>query len=566
MSLDNFRNRTIIWDTVNKDFPQPVQIMQGDVNARTLLIKVLDNGVETDLTGHALKLTYQYTNNSNSGFVMIPPSDLAKGEFVLVIPTEMTKTGVIEANLILLNESLEQVIVSKNLTFISDNSTVTDLAQEVNNKIDDFTKLLLENMPQVMRSELNDLHAQTESNKNNIELKANQTDLIAIDLKVKNLSDSKADKGIFLYGDLIFNIDEKKLILNSVYLNYDYGDGLAIPDSTIDLSSIDKKVVYFDINNQSIKTDYYKKLRDGDIVIGYFNPEEPNISFNNTSSRVLFIKNGVTYSPEQFKTRGSILLSVYMSTFGDSVTSDQVSGTGTLIMNALGAQNGGNFATGWSTASDWHNGDTNITTVTLTAPNNTDTNDNVLSNQIRRQLQYTTANGQQITWTHPIDGTFSLDTAIGKGLGNTDKIPSVIYIAISTNDGKNNNVPVVDDTDTVFSQSYSQLTRNSLASGLRWAIETLQSAYPNANIFIASPLQTDKNSGHMSFPDGNLKREIVKKVARFTSVNYIDSFSESGFSALKNKALTVDGIHPSDVGKKKLVDYVTNEIRKKLSD
>ena len=177
MSLDNFRNRTIIWDTVNKDFPQPIQIMQGDVNARTLLIKIVDNGVELDLTGHLLKLTYQYTNNSNSGFVMISPKDLTKGEFILVIPTEMTTTGVIEANLILLNESLEQVIVSKLLTFISDNSTVTDLAQEVNNKIDDFTKLLLENMPQVMRSELNDLHAQTDSNMSNIELKANKTDL-----------------------------------------------------------------------------------------------------------------------------------------------------------------------------------------------------------------------------------------------------------------------------------------------------------------------------------------------------------------------------------------------------
>lgn len=50
MSLDNFRNRTIIWDTVNKDFPQPIQAMQGDVNARTLLIKIVDNGTEIDLT------------------------------------------------------------------------------------------------------------------------------------------------------------------------------------------------------------------------------------------------------------------------------------------------------------------------------------------------------------------------------------------------------------------------------------------------------------------------------------------------------------------------------------
>ena len=177
MSLDNFRNKAIVWDTVNKDFPQPIQIMQGDVNARTLSVKIIDNGGEIDLTGHSLKLTYQYTNSSNSGFVMIPPENLTKGEFILVIPTEMTKPGVIEANLILLNEDKEQVIVSKNLTFISDNSTFTDLAQEVNNKIDDFTKLLLGKMPQVLSSELNDLHAQTESNKSNIEIKANQADL-----------------------------------------------------------------------------------------------------------------------------------------------------------------------------------------------------------------------------------------------------------------------------------------------------------------------------------------------------------------------------------------------------
>ena len=196
MSLDNFRNRTIIWDTVNKDFPQPIQIMQGDVNARTLLIKIVDNGVEIDLTGHSLKLTYQYTNSSNSGFVMIPPNNLTKGEFILVIPTEMTETGVIEANLILLNEDKEQVIVSKNLTFISDNSTVSDLAQEVNNKIDDFTKLLLENMPQVMRSELNDLHAQTEVNKSNIELKANLADMTSLQSAMTDLKNEVEAFGI----------------------------------------------------------------------------------------------------------------------------------------------------------------------------------------------------------------------------------------------------------------------------------------------------------------------------------------------------------------------------------
>ena len=196
MSLDNFRNRTIIWDTVNKDFPQPIQAMQGDVNARTVLIKIVDNGTEIDLTGHSLKLTYQYTNSSNSGFVMIPPKNLTKGEFLLVIPTEMTTTGVIEANLILLNKDKEQVIVSKNLTFISDSSTVSNLAQKINNNIDDFTKLLLEKMPQVLRSELNDLHAQTDSNKSNVELKANLADMTSLQSAMTDLKNEVEAFGI----------------------------------------------------------------------------------------------------------------------------------------------------------------------------------------------------------------------------------------------------------------------------------------------------------------------------------------------------------------------------------
>ena len=214
MSLDNFKNRSIIWDTVDKNFPQPIQIMQGDVNARTLSVKIIDNGGEIDLTGHSLKLTYQYTNSSNSGFVMVPPENLTKGEFILVIPTEMTKAGVIEANLILLNEDKEQVIVSKNLTFISDNSTVTDLAQEVNNKIDDFTKLLLENMPQVMRSELNDLHAQTESNKSNVELKANLADMTSLQSAMTELK-----KEVEAFGISPENLVTIKSLLEAIASN-----------------------------------------------------------------------------------------------------------------------------------------------------------------------------------------------------------------------------------------------------------------------------------------------------------------------------------------------------------
>ena len=232
MSLDNFRNRTILWDTVNKDFPQPIQIMQGDVNARTLLIKIVDNGTEIDLTGHSLKLTYQYTNSSNSGFVMIPPKDLAKGEFILVIPTEMTATGVIEANLILLNKDKEQVIVSKNLTFISDSSTVSDLAQEINNNIDDFTKLLLEKMPQVLRSELNDLHAQTDSNKSNIELKANLADMTSLQSAMTDLQ-----KEVEAFGISPENLVTIKSLLDAIASNASESEVVELINSVKALTS-----------------------------------------------------------------------------------------------------------------------------------------------------------------------------------------------------------------------------------------------------------------------------------------------------------------------------------------
>lgn len=196
MSLENFKNRKIEWDTVDKNFDQSVQIVSGDVNSRTVTIVITDKGEPIDLTGYSVKLVYKYIYNDGSGFVMLTPTDAPNGEFSLTIPTEMTSPGSIKSNLMLLNENLEQVIVSKSIKFISDDSTVTDLAQEVNSKIDDFTKLLLESMPQVMRSELNDLHAQTESNTSNIELKANSSDMTSLQSAMNSLQNKVEAFGI----------------------------------------------------------------------------------------------------------------------------------------------------------------------------------------------------------------------------------------------------------------------------------------------------------------------------------------------------------------------------------
>ena len=55
--------QTITWDMINQAFEQPIQIMEGDVNARTILLKITDNGSVLDLTGYSVKLTYQYMYN-----------------------------------------------------------------------------------------------------------------------------------------------------------------------------------------------------------------------------------------------------------------------------------------------------------------------------------------------------------------------------------------------------------------------------------------------------------------------------------------------------------------------
>lgn len=166
---------------------------------------------------------------------------------------------------------------------------------------------------------------------------------------------------------------------------------------------------------------------------------------------------------------------------GDSITSDQVSGIGTMVAHRLNAQEVLNAACGYATCSDWHEGDRNITPVTLIEPPNTNTADNVLSNQVRRVLQALTPKGSIIRWT--VDGVeYAIPAEIGIGTG-TLSTPDVIYIAISTNDGNQPENAPADDFAAVCELPYAALTRTSMASALLWAVRTLQTVCPNAAIF-----------------------------------------------------------------------------------
>lgn len=190
---------------------------------------------------------------------------------------------------------------------------------------------------------------------------------------------------------------------------------------------------------------------------------------------------------------------------GDSITSNQVTNIGDLVrqkINGVYLQESekdsdenvgnittefGNLACGWAKMCDvWSNGE-NTTPYRLLKSPNTGEAYNVLSNQVLRLAQHTTALGEQVIITAPDGTSIEIPTELGTGKGYTDDKPDVIYIAISTNDSWS----YVGENDwlTVREQKFNELKRNTIPSALRWAIIALQSLYPSAFIFVCTPLQ-----------------------------------------------------------------------------
>ena len=252
--------------------------------------------------------------------------------------------------------------------------------------------------------------------------------------------------------------------------------------------------------------------------------------------------------------------------FGDSLTSEEITGIGTAVCNKLGSKLVGNFAHGNSTCANWQKDGADITPINIEIPFDACEPVNCLSNQVLGLLAHTTPLGEMVRWVHPVEGEFSVDV---KGKGFTEDIPDIIYIAISANDGKTTDyeapvTPVIDDAEFVYSQRYTDLTKLTIASALRWAIETLQSAYPKAFIFVASSMQANSNILYTAFDYPVLlkKRDIISKVCLYSSVHFVDIFGESGFSRIFAKAGgDAIGIHPEALWKNRIANYVAHEIK-----
>ena len=252
--------------------------------------------------------------------------------------------------------------------------------------------------------------------------------------------------------------------------------------------------------------------------------------------------------------------------FGDSLTSEEVTGIGTAVCNKLGSKLVGNFAHGNATCANWQKDGADITPINIDIPFDACEPVNCLSNQVLGLLAHTTALGETVRWVHPVEGEFFADI---KGKGFTEDIPDIIYIAITANDGKSGDgtkpvTPVIDDTELVYSMPYCNLTKLTQASALRWAIETIQSAYPKAFIFVASSMQANSDILHTAFDYPVLikKREIIKKACLYSSVHFVDIFGESGLSQLFAKTGgDAIGIHPQPLWKNRIANYIAHEIK-----
>lgn len=175
-----------------------------------------------------------------------------------------------------------------------------------------------------------------------------------------------------------------------------------------------------------------------------------------------------------------------------------------------------------------------------------------------------------------------------------DVAPDIIIIAASTNDS----TPMASDSDDVSiknevnskfyngsfaipittptfdeSDTYKEY-RRTIAGAMRYVVCTLQKMYPNASIFILTPIQ-GANSIRNYSSNIRIKQEYVTEAARHLAVEVIHVGEECGIQAdfeyqgamwtekapdSKEGRDLIDGLHPNNSGNYKMAKYIAKKI------
>lgn len=142
----------------------------------------------------------------------------------------------------------------------------------------------------------------------------------------------------------------------------------------------------------------------------------------------------------------------------------------------------------------------------------------------------------------------------------------VIIIACGTNDS-DNAIPTDTEIETQFHngqtpiENLSELDRKTWAGAIRYAIDQLRRLYPNAQIFLSTPIQKTGNK----YQDIINKNTIIKKIGKRLSVPVIDSIEcgvyDMSCPSLGKEGDYNDGLHLSPQGANKLGKYIANSIK-----
>lgn len=151
--------------------------------------------------------------------------------------------------------------------------------------------------------------------------------------------------------------------------------------------------------------------------------------------------------------------------------------------------------------------------------------------------------------------------------------PDIIIIACGTND---TNESAQEYSDEVFERlvntKLDDMTidqKCTISGGIRWCVETLIKKYPDAELMLATPIQSNFSSKKPYYGRVNT---WLKKIAEYYSVKIIDAYAECGITSAFEKdendedmsgRYLCDGIHPNVVGNKLMSAYYAKAIKTK---
>lgn len=138
--------------------------------------------------------------------------------------------------------------------------------------------------------------------------------------------------------------------------------------------------------------------------------------------------------------------------------------------------------------------------------------------------------------------------------------PDFIILSYGTNDMSS--AAVLGDADIALQEGdIDRLDLNTIAGAVKWCIESLQTKFPEARLYVSLPLQAESESRNK----GNLKKiGLIKRICDGMSVRYFDCFAESGITQENSKQYLRDGLHPNEDGKSLQANYIINKLKEAL--